>query len=217
MNFTTIETVLRFLFFALIVRPIAYVVLGLNVRHMHRLPTTGPAILVANHNSHLDTLVLMSLLPLRILPKLRPVAAADYFLSNPVLAWFALKIIGIIPISRTKKGGNPLSGAFGALRKNDVLIIYPEGTRGDPEHMKDNFKQGIRLIAKKFPNTPVSPIFLHGLGKALPKGETLFVPYFCDVFIGKPMCYREDKNNFMTNLHAALTTLSTEGDFEDWQ
>src|SRR5882724_6544030 len=99
--------VLRSLFFWLVARPIVLVGLGLNVRHRERLPEDGPAILVANHNSHLDTMVLMSLLPGRLLPKTRPVAAADYFLKNRLLAWFSLEIVGILPIVR----GGRMSGA----------------------------------------------------------------------------------------------------------
>ncbi len=48
-------------------------------------------------------MVLMTLLPARLLPKVQPVAAADYFLRNKIVAWFALNIIGILPLSRKPK------------------------------------------------------------------------------------------------------------------
>ena len=98
---------LRWLFFAGPVRLLVLLVLGLNIRHRERLPAQGPAIIVANHNSHLDTLTLISLMPLSLLPKVRPVAALDYFMKNKWLAWFATRIIGILPIDR-QGGGNPL-------------------------------------------------------------------------------------------------------------
>ncbi len=201
---------LRLLFFALVARPVAWVVLGLNVRHRQRLPKSGPAIIAANHNSHLDTLVLISLFSLRLLPKLRPVAAADYFTRNPVLAWFSLNVIGILPIRREAKGGaDPLKPCEAALDRGDILVLFPEGSRGEPEVM-GRFKRGIAVLAQRRPAVPVTPVFLHGLGKALPKDDPILVPFFCDVFVGEALLGQEDQAGFMTELQQRMAALSAE-------
>lgn len=212
-----INCVIKFIFFAIIVRFVVMIIIGLNIRHRSKLPTKGPAILVANHNSHLDTLVLMSLYPLKYLSILRPVAAADYFLTNRWMAWFALNIMGIIPIERAgaAKMHDPLLPCYKALEQGQILIIFPEGTRGEPEHLSA-FKKGIAHLAEHYPQVPVAPVFLHGLGKALPKGEGLLVPFFCDIFVGDPLYWNGDKNLFMQALNERYTELTAESHFEPW-
>lgn len=209
--------VLRCLFFVCVVRPLALVVIGLNVRHRERLPVQGPAIVVANHNSHLDTLILLSLFPLKMLPLLRPVAAADYFLRNRWIAWFALNIIGIVPLARQVKAGSadPLAAASGALESGAVLILFPEGSRGEPEHLGE-FKSGVAHLIKRHPDVQAWPIFLHGLGKSLPRGEALLVPFFCDVFVGQPIAWQGDRATFMHALDEEMQHLAAEGHFPPW-
>ena len=209
---------LRYLFFLLIVRPLMLLGLGVNLRHGARLPAVGPAIVVANHNSHLDTLVLMSLFPQRMLRRLRPVAAADYFLRRRDLAWFALDIIGIIPVVREVRASHsdPLAGCDAALAEDVILILFPEGKRGEPEKL-GAFKTGIAHLARRHPTVPVVPVFLHGLGKVLPRGEVLPVPFFVDVFIGEAMRWTGDKASFMADLDHRIHALAAEGNFPAWE
>ncbi len=209
---------LRFLFFVLIVRPLVLIVLGLHVRRRELMPKAGPAVIVANHNSHLDTLVLMSLFPLRLLPKIRPVAAMDYFMTKPFTCWFALNIIGIIPLQRQVKAGHkdPLSDMVDALDRGEILILFPEGSRGEPERL-GTFKTGVAHLAKRRPDVPIVPVYLHGLGMALPKGEAILVPFFCDVFIGRHLQWSGDRNGFMKALGGTMQELVAEGNFREWK
>lgn len=209
---------LQFLFFWLVVRPIVLIGLGLNVRHRERLPTEGPAIVVANHNSHLDTVVLMTLLPSRLLHRLRPVAAADYFLRNRLVAWFALRIMGIIPIERrgATPDADPLAAVGTALEHGDLVILFPEGTRGEPERL-GAFKSGVAHLARRHPHVPVIPVFMHGLGKTLPRGAIVPVPFFCDVFVGDAEFGTDDHRAFMRLLTERMQGLAAEGKFAVWE
>lgn len=201
---------LKIIFFGLIVKPLVLIGLGLNTYHRNKLPMTGPAILAPNHNSHLDTLVLISLYPLSRIHQIRPVAAADYFLSNRILAWFSLNVLGIIPLERNNNTGvkeDLFKECHAALKRNEILIIFPEGSRGSPEKL-GTLKKGIYHLLKDEPTIPLFPIVMHGLGKALPRGEALLVPFNCDVAIGDPLYSQgHEINYFMQKIIASFESL----------
>lgn len=199
---------LKTLFFALLVKPVVLIVLGLNVRGRERLPAAGPAIIAANHNSHLDVMVLMSLFPLSQLHRVRPVAAADYFLRNVLIAWFSRTCIGIIPLDRSGHSDkNELfSGCLQALDQGDILIIFPEGSRGDPEKVS-KIRKGIFYLLKDRPDTPITPVVMHGLGRALPKGEALLVPFNCDVMVGEALPHADTAAQLVKSLSEAFSGL----------
>jgi 1-acyl-sn-glycerol-3-phosphate acyltransferase len=206
------KNLLRDIIFIFLFRPLVWIILGLNVKYHNRLPMRGPAILIANHNSHLDTIVLMSLYPRQFVSQVRPVAAADYFLKNRYLKWFCKSILQIIPIRRDMKKNkhhDPLHKVSTALQQGAIVIYYPEGTRGEPEKMGE-FKKGIMFLAEKHPEVPIVPIYLEGLGKVLPKGEKLFVPFNVKAVIGNYMLRQENENEFVNSLREQITSLAKE-------
>ncbi len=202
----------KIIFFLVVVKPVVLIALGLNLINRKGLPSDGPAILAANHTSHLDTLVLMSLYPLSQLHRVRPVAAADYFMKNKWIAWFSTHCLDIIPIARDGKVEREelFRGCYEALENKQIIVFFPEGTRSLTEEREFKLKRGIHHLVQRYPETKVVPVILHGLGKALPKGEALLVPFNCDVIVGEEMTHGDDVNEYLASLTAQYENLLTQ-------
>lgn len=184
----------RKLFAAAVVRPVTTLWMGYALRHKENLPTHGPAIVIANHNSHLDALMLLSLFPLDLVPSIGIAAAADYFFINKTARFLAEHVAGLVPVARTG-GKDPLASMAAVLEKGGILFLFPEGTRGSPDVMGD-IKLGLWHLARRFPEAPVCPVYLHGLGRSLPKGSWIPVPLFADICVGEPFFATTDKKSF---------------------
>lgn len=211
-------SMLQCLLSLLFIKPLVFVLLGLNVRRRALLPRQGPCVVVANHNSHLDTLVLFSLFPLHMLKNIHAVAGVDYFRKNKLLYWTARNLFNMIGIDRQNPTGMQLgiNSAKQALQDGKILIFYPEGTRGAPEK-RSPMKLGLSHIISSCPQVAVIPVFMHGLGMALPKGEALLVPFMVDVFVGEPIYWQGSKLQFATDLQQSFDRLEQEGHFACWQ
>lgn len=209
---------IRLLLLILIFRPIARLMTGADVVDRQRLPLKGPAIIAANHNSHVDTLLLLTIFPARALRWLRPAAAADYFLRDPVIGWFSRNIIGIVPVARARAGTGEdvLAPAREALAAGAIVIIFPEGTRGAATDEMAQLKAGVARLAKAYPDAPVYPVWIEGAGRVLPKGAAIPVPLNCTVLVGEPIAWNNDREAFMTQLRDSLTTLKAEAPPQRW-
>lgn len=126
------------------------------VGHEH-IPTVGPAILVSNHISAGDTLVL----PAMIKRQLTFPAKAELFVGRgpitAVVAWF-LRNVGQLPMDRSggRASATSMEGVLEVLRRGDLLGIYPEGTRS-PDGRLYKGKTGVaRLVLSA--GVPVVPV-----------------------------------------------------------
>ena len=188
-----LHKILKFLFFFCFVKPYVYFVLGVNVSGVENLPkvSKGPAIIVANHNSHIDTLLLMSLFSCPQILRIHPVAAADYFCNTRLKSFIFKTLLGLIPLKR-KFGKTTKEELFKdineALRAGESIIIYPEGTRGNDNTIKE-FKSGIAHIAAMNPDVPVVPFYINGPDRILPKGTFLWIPFIADVYAAEGIKY----------------------------
>jgi 1-acyl-sn-glycerol-3-phosphate acyltransferase len=134
-------------------------------------------IVIANHNSHVDIMVLFAMFPLSMIPKIRCMAAADYF-SRGIKHWISRRLFNAIAVKRQPGFSHikPTEPGKQALREGCSIIMFPEGSRGVPGVMAD-FKSGIGELVVEFPNMPIIEIALKGMEKTLPRGEKLMVPF----------------------------------------
>ncbi len=205
----TLRDAIQALFFLAIVRPFLMLFVGLRVRDSQHLPAADPFILIANHSSHLDAVSLLSLFPLRRLRRIRPVAAADYFERNRVVATLSRTLFNILPIARRDitADNDPRPRMLEALRRGESLILFPEGTRGSGQGL-GHFKSGVAWLAEQAPDVPVVPALLVNLGRCLPKGELIPVPFFAEVRLGPPRRPRGTQAEILAELENAVRSLT---------
>ena len=151
-------------------------------RNLARLQ--GPAVFVANHQSHFDAPVCLAALGHRIRRRLVVAAAADYFYSNALKGAAASLALGTVPFVRT--GGSSRDSLD--LLKELVgagwsVLIFPSGTRGTGA---SGFKKGFAYIAVD-QQVPVVPLYLHGLDHVMPKGSFVPLPGGVVVAVGSPI------------------------------
>jgi 1-acyl-sn-glycerol-3-phosphate acyltransferase len=128
-------------------------------RGVEQIPVTGAAVIVSNHVSFVDALVLMAMSPRPI----RFVMDAGIF-RIPVLSWL-FRQVRAIPIASARQDPELVEHAFAAvsdaLRAGELVCIFPEGRITDTGELYP-FRPGIMRIVERDP-VPVVPVALQGL------------------------------------------------------
>ena len=150
----------------------------------------GPCIVIGNHQSHMDGLVLFHSLPQRIKWNIYFGAAADrWFIPRPdkgydMQPWYQSLAMGSYPIQRGG-GSATLNYPKWLLDQGCHLAIFPEGTRASSRQMS-RFRYGVALLALE-KNVPVVPIYMAGLREMRPKGSREITPGPAAAYILPPL------------------------------
>ena len=172
-------------FHHLILRPLLKVLFGVHVQGAAQLDELDQFLIVANHNSHLDALLLMSVLPRRHLAHTHPVAAADHFGKSQRLARFMDRVLAPLWVDRAspRDALEAINAMDRCITAGESLIIFPEGTRGEPGELAP-FRSGVGRLLERHPELPVIPAHILGPERALPRGATLPLPVWNRVLLG---------------------------------
>jgi 1-acyl-sn-glycerol-3-phosphate acyltransferase len=150
-----------------------------NVLAPQRLPKQGPAILICNHTSGLDPMLIQSVCPRLIVWMM----AKEYY-EIRALRW-VFKTVEAIPVDR---GGRDLAATRSALRALEagrILGVFPEGKIETSRELLP-FQTGVAMMAVKA-NVPVYPAYLDGTQRGKEMVKAFLYPNVASVAFGAPL------------------------------
>lgn len=156
-----------------------------HISGLENLPPGGPFILVSNHTSHLDGIMLAYLLPTAWRDHVYPVAASDTFFESRTMAAFAARFMNALAIRRRGTHNHDLQELRRRLMQGGIFIVFPEGTRSRTGQLQA-FRSGIGRLVARSP-IPVVPCYLEGCFRACPPGSHFSKPVRIRIHVGKPL------------------------------
>ena len=165
----------------------------------------GPVIFAANHSSHLDTPLLLSVIPHRWRNRLVVAGAADYFFDTRVRAATFALTVGAIPIDRQRVSRRSATEAARLVGEGWSLLIFPEGGRS-PDGWGQAHTPGAAWLAVRT-GRPVIPVHLEGTGHILARGATRLRPGTSHVTFGRPLQPGGHPRELAVEVEAAIAAL----------
>jgi 1-acyl-sn-glycerol-3-phosphate acyltransferase len=173
-------------------------------------PKAEQRIYFANHQSHIDLVLMWAAMPTELRHNTRAIAAKDYWTKSKFKQWITTAVFNVVYVERARTAGDedPLAPLIDALESGDSVIIFPEGTRGfEPEPAA--FKAGLYNLAVKFPSVRLIPAWINNVQRVMPKGEVIPVPILCSVTFGAPISLGEgeDRKEFLVRARESVIAL----------
>jgi len=169
-----------------LIYPLCSVLFRIRWHHLDRMPARGGVIVVINHISYVDTLLMARLIwQTGRIPRF--MIKSGVF-DKPVLGAIMRGSKQIPVVRGTADAAKSLEAAIAALDAGEAVIIYPEGTiTRDPEQWPMQPKSGIARLILAAPHVPVVPIGQWGAQKVLGNKLALLRRRRVEASLGEPL------------------------------
>jgi 1-acyl-sn-glycerol-3-phosphate acyltransferase len=198
-------------------RPLAYAVASPTVDGVDRLAHVDePVIFAANHASHIDTPLLLSILPERWRHRTVVAAGADYFFDKKWKAALFAFGINAIPIERQRVNRKSADLAASLLVDGWSLLIFPEGGR-TPDGWGQTHRAGAAWLSVRT-GCRVVPVYVEGTRRILPRHGGRLRPGTTHVTFGAALAQEpdEDVRQLAVRIEGALAELADEQSSDWW-
>ncbi len=169
-----------------------------------------PVIFAANHASHFDAPLLVSVIPERWRRELFVAGAADYFFDTRLKAAAFAFLLNAVPIERQRVSRASAKRVSDLLADGWSMLIFPEGGRS-PDGWGQPHRAGAAWMAART-GRPIVPVHLEGTGRILAKGSRKIRPGRSTVSFGKPLRPGPgtDPRSLAVQLESAIAVLADE-------
>jgi len=148
-----------------------------GARHV---PATGGVLLLSNHQSYLDPVLVGVHLP----RPLSYMSKSELFEVNPAFTWL-IRSLGAFPVRQGGSAAGAVKLAINRLKGGHALNIFPEGSRTETGEIGP-IEGGAALVIRGA-KVPVVPVAIHGSFEAWPRGQKLPSPHPIRLLYGEPM------------------------------
>ena len=155
--------------FAVIVTNIVFkLFFRVELVNIHKVPSNGPVLFCANHNTVLD----MFFMGYRLKRWIHWMAKEELF-RNPAAA-FLLRKLGAFPIKRGTGDVGSIKNAYRLLEEGKIVGIFPQGRRIDPSQIDTvRIKPGAAMIAANA-GVPILPAYIEGSYRIFSKMKVIY-------------------------------------------
>ncbi len=157
---------------------------GLRTVGRENLPKSGGVLLAPNHVSHLDPPAACCALDRTV-----HCMAKEELFHNKMFGWL-IRALAAFPVKRGEGDTESIRTAMSLLEGGDVVLLFPEGTRGDGVTLQP-ISRGVALLAKRS-GVPVVPVGITGTHLVMPRDKTTQArKHPMVVALGRPFTYQE--------------------------